>query len=66
MGLPDTVKVRKGVASAIPERVRFNPFNPEFRRDPYPVYAALRAREPVKRVFGSWLVSRHADGKSVV
>lgn len=66
MGLPDTVKVRKGVASAIPERVRFNPFNPEFRRDPYPVYAALRAREPVKRVFGSWLVSRHADVLAVL
>ncbi len=61
MALLDPVKDRKGTASVAPDRVPFNPFNPEFRRDPYPVYAALRAREPVKRVVGSWLVSRHAD-----
>ena len=66
MALPGTVKDRKGVASATPDRVRFNPFSPEFRRDPYPVYAALRAREPVKRVVGSWLVSRHADVLAVL
>ena len=61
MALLDHVKDRKGVAPAAPDRVAFNPFSPDFRRDPYPVYAALRAREPAKRVVGSWLVSRHAD-----
>jgi cytochrome P450 len=66
MALLDSVKNRKGAASATPDRVPFNPFNPEFRRDPYPIYAALRAREPVKRVFGSWLVSRHADVLTVL
>lgn len=42
-------------------RVAFNPFSPEFREDPYSTYAALREREPVKRIMGSWVLSRHAD-----
>lgn len=66
MALLDHVKVRKGTVSAAPDRVPFNPFSPEFRRNPYPVYAALRDREPVKRVVGSWLVSRHADVLAVL
>jgi cytochrome P450 len=66
MALLDPVKNRKGAAPATPDRVPFNPFSPEFRRDPYPVYTALRAREPVKRVVGSWLVSRHADVLAVL
>lgn len=66
MALLDSVKDRKGAALAASDRVPFNPFSLDFRRDPYPVYAALRAREPVKRVVGSWLVSRHADVLAVL
>lgn len=61
MAVLDSVKDREGAAPTAADRVAFNPFSPDFRRDPYPVYADLRAREPVKRVVGSWLVSRHAD-----
>lgn len=66
MAVLDPVTDRKGAALAAPDRVPFNPFSPEFRRDPYPVYAALRAREPVKRVVGSWMISRHADVLAVL
>src|SRR3954467_4255024 len=35
---------------------------PDFHVDPYPVYAALRESEPVRRMpDGSWLLTRHAD-----
>ncbi len=60
------VTATAGAAPAAPARVPFNPFSPEFRRDPYPVYAALRAKAPVMRVVGSWLVSRHADVLAVL
>ena len=47
--------------------VRFNPFDEGFRRDPYPVYHALRAEEPVHRSFlDAWVLTRHADVKSVL
>jgi len=35
---------------------------PDFHANPYPVYAALREREPVRRMpDGSWFLTRHAD-----
>lgn len=40
--------------------MRFNPFAPAFRQDPYPHYAALRA-EPPARTLGMWVLTRHAD-----
>jgi cytochrome P450 len=46
---------------------RFNPFDEAFRRDPYPVYRALRDQEPVHRSFlDAWVVTRHADVKFVL
>lgn len=41
----------------------FDPTDPAFVADPYPVYARLRAEAPVVHhaAHGSWLVSRHAD-----
>src|SRR5262245_2653065 len=34
----------------------------DFYANPYPVYAALRAREPVRAMpDGSWFLTRHAD-----
>ncbi|MDE2606094.1 MAG: cytochrome P450 [Burkholderiales bacterium] len=35
---------------------------PDFHANPYPVYAALREQEPVRRMpDGSWFLTRHAD-----
>jgi pimeloyl-[acyl-carrier protein] synthase len=46
---------------------RFNPFEEGFRRDPYPVYRALQADDPVHRSFlDAWVVTRHADVKFVL
>lgn len=48
----------------------FNPFLPEFRRDPYPIYARIRALEPVHRFAGfkgeQWLLTRHRDVRQLL
>jgi len=44
------------------EPVQFNPFDPEFRRDPVPTYTRLREEDPTHRSpLGFWVLSRHAD-----
>lgn len=49
-----------------PDRVRFNPFDAGFRRDPYPLYRRLRETEPVHRTLGMWVLTRHADVRAVL
>jgi cytochrome P450 len=40
----------------------WDPFDPAWARDPYPVYATLRRSNPVHRSpFGFWVFTRHAD-----
>ncbi len=40
----------------------YNPFLPEFRRDPYPFYRRLREADPVHwNPPGIWILTRHAD-----
>ena len=44
------------------EPVVFNPLDPNFRIDPYSVYARLRSESPVHQsAFGAWVFSRYAD-----
>lgn len=44
------------------KQIWFNPFHPEFRRDPYPLYHRLRAEEPVHwDPMGYWYLTRYAD-----
>ncbi|GAA3790385.1 cytochrome P450 [Amycolatopsis tucumanensis] len=47
-------------------KVRFNPFDAGFRRDPYPLYRQLRETEPVHRALGTWVLTRHADVRAVL
>ena len=47
---------------------RFNPFAPEFRSDPYPVYRALRASHPVyfSPFLRGWILTRYRDVAAVL
>jgi cytochrome P450 len=45
----------------------WDPFDPAWARDPYPVYAALRESNPVHRSpLGFWVFTRHADCLAVL
>jgi cytochrome P450 len=50
------------------ERVFYNPFLPEVRLDPYPVYQQLREREPVQwnEHIEIWTLTRYADVATVL
>lgn len=39
----------------------FDFFDAEYRRDPYPVLARLRATDPVHKSRFGWIITRHAD-----
>lgn len=47
--------------------LKFNPFLPEVRENPYPFYERLRTEDPVHQSFigGDWLLTRYADIKSI-
>jgi cytochrome P450 len=51
------------VSDAVPTGAELTALDPAFRRDPYPVLARLRAREPVHydRVIGRWVLTRSDD-----
>lgn len=54
---------KSGVAKAF----RLNPYDPEFRENPYPIYHYLRSVEPIHQSFpGMWVLTRYADAKSVL
>ena len=59
-------------AVAAGERLRtgvaYNPLSARMAQDPYPFYAALRARAPVhrSRLLNAWLFTRHADVDAVL
>ena len=61
--------IRRAMASAMTLRERwrsgvgYNPLSDRTVQDPYPLYAALRARSPVHRstLLNAWLFTRHAD-----
>ena len=48
--------------------IHFDPLAPEQRRDPYPVYAAARAKAPVffAEAYGFWVVTRYEDVLAVL
>jgi cytochrome P450 len=46
----------------MPSEVRFNPYNADFRRNPYEVYRRLREEDPVHRsAVGAWVLTRYED-----
>src|SRR5580693_168245 len=45
----------------------FDPFNPQWASDPFPLYAELRQRSPIHRNdMGFWVMARHADCLAVL
>jgi cytochrome P450 len=52
----------------VTDTVEFNPFDPEFRVNPYPFYHRLRTADPVhwSDIAGRWVLSRHADCVTVL
>lgn len=59
-----TARAAGAAVTAAP--VRFNPFDPSFRADPYPQYRVLREHAPVHRALGMWVLTRHADVTAVL
>ena len=68
----EAVRSVGAVAQTLRERmhsgVSYNPLSPRTAQDPYPVYAALRARDPVhrSRLLNAWLVTRYRDIDAVL
>ncbi len=55
------------MSNGIEEPVAFDPFEPGYRENPYPVLRALRERDPVHRSpLGFWVLTRHADVEAVL
>jgi pimeloyl-[acyl-carrier protein] synthase len=47
--------------------VSFNPMDPDFVRNPYPIYHRLRAEDPVHRSpLGFWVLTRYDDVQAVL
>ena len=48
--------------------VAYNPLSARLAQDPYPVYAAMRERDPVhrSRLIDAWLFTRHADVDAIL
>ncbi len=59
-----TNKTQKlGMAKAL----KFNPYDPAFQANPYPIYHKLRSDEPIHQSFkGMWVLTRYADAKAVL
>ena len=72
LSVGEAVRGLAASAVALGERwqsgVAYNPFSDSTAQDPYPVYAALRARAPVhrSRLLNAWLFTRHADVDAIL
>ena len=50
-----------------PDRPVFDPFDPSWASDPFPLYADLRERAPIHRNhLGFWVIARHEDCLAVL
>lgn len=51
----------------ISKEALFNPFDPGFRANPYPILDRLRQQDPVhKSIFETWIVTRYADAYAIL
>ncbi len=72
MSVFEPIRSAMADAALLPERwysgVAYNPLSARMARDPYPVYAALRERDPVhrSRLIDVWLFTRYADVDAIL
>ena len=60
--LPITPPLSAARTSELAQQFDLRQLHPDFLANPYPVYAALREHEPVRRMpDGSWFLTRYAD-----
>ena len=63
----NSIEVKKSEAA---KPLKFNPFDPEFRANPYPTYHRFRSESPIHRISNftgdEWLVTRYAYVKAVL
>lgn len=46
---------------------QFNPFDAEFKANPYPYYDYLRTHDPIHwGMLGGWVITRYADAKAIL
>ncbi len=49
------------------DKILFNPFDPEFHANPYPILDRLRQEDPIhKSIFGTWIITRYADAVNIL
>ncbi|MGH8002252.1 MAG: cytochrome P450, partial [Brasilonema sp.] len=62
--IANTNKTQK---SGIGKALKFNPYDPKFQANPYPIYHSLRSVEPIHQSFrGMWILTRYTDAKAVL
>ncbi|MEH1788637.1 MAG: cytochrome P450 [Nostoc sp.] len=66
----DVIDPSKNKESEAKKPLKFNPFDPEFRANPYPTYHQLRSQSPIHKTSSftgnEWLLTRFADVKAVL
>lgn len=49
------------------KKLIFNPFDPEFHNNPYPVYARLQEEDPIHWSFlNTWVITRYDDAQAIL
>ncbi|MDZ8261970.1 cytochrome P450 [Nostoc sp. ChiQUE01b] len=63
----NSIEIKKPEAA---KPLKFNPFDPEFRANPYPIYHRFRSESPIHRINNftgdEWLVTRYEYVKAVL
>ena len=49
------------VTTAPPTKIKFNPFAPGFREDPYTTYRLLRQQDPIQQALDMWIFTKYQD-----
>ncbi|HCF26122.1 MAG TPA: cytochrome P450 [Cyanobacteria bacterium UBA11049] len=63
----ETISSSETQRSEVIKAFRLNFYDPEFQKNPYPIYHYLRSVEPIHQYFPRmWVLTRYADAKAVL